>query len=311
MSDDRFRAYREEMFRLYNEARYAQALAHVERGMPEFPDRWADVVYWKSCLAARTGDVPLALRVLSDAVERGWWWSEAGLRRDPDLQSLQDVPEFEHLVAVCRERQADAQARSRPELLTISPQRGSPPHPILLTLHGAGGNAADFAPYWQAATTHGWLVAVPQSSQMFAPTRFHWPDLERATQEILEHYDTLLRRHPVDAKRTVLAGFSQGGRTAIWLTLSGILPARGFLGIACALPNPEEIHTLLRDREPKHRGYLIVGTQDLVYDAALKTADLIRSHSIPLEVETIDGLAHEIPQDFDRRLPRALEFLAP
>lgn len=123
-----------------------------------------------------------------------------------------------------------------------------------------------------------------------------------------EHYDTILKRYPIDARRTVLAGFSQGGRTAIWLTLSGILPARGFLGIACALPD-EEIRSLLRDREPKHHGYLIVGTKDYVYEQTLGMADLLRSYLTPVEVETIEGLAHEIPEDFDLRLPRILDFL--
>jgi predicted esterase len=231
-----------------------------------------------------------------------------GLRADPDLKSLQELREFEEIVAVCRERHAAAQATSEPELLILQPDGGAPPYPILLALHGAGENAKDFAVHWQAATASGWLVGVPQSSQMFSPTRFTWRDLKIATQEILSHYDTMLKRHTADAHRTVLAGFSQGGRTAIWLTLSGILPARGFLGIACALPD-EEIRKLLRDREPKHRGYLIVGTKDYVYEQTRVMADLLGSYSMPIEVETIEGLAHEIPEDFGGRLIHALAVL--
>jgi len=309
MSDDRFRLFRDKMFGLYGEGRYAEALAHVEQGAPEFPQQWTDLTYWKVCLATRSGDVPLALRILSEAAGHGWWWSEIGLRQDPDLQPLHGLPEFEQLVDLCRERHAAAQALSRPELRIIQPQTGTPPYPILIALHGAAGSADEFASHWQPAAAHGWLVGVPQSSQMSAPTRFDWRDLEVGTQEILGHYDTILKRHPVDAHRTVLAGFSQGGRTAIWLTLSGILPARGFIGIACALSDPDEIRRLLRDREPKHRGYLMVGTKDYVYPQVLAMAELLRSYSITLKVETIDGLAHEIPEDFARRSARALDFL--
>lgn len=308
MSDDRFRAYREKMFRLYAERRYADALAHVEQGAAQFPQHWADITFWRGCLVTRSGNVPLALQIFNEAAEKGWWWSEANLRRDTDLQPLQGLPEFEHLVDLSRERHAAAQTLSRPQLRIIQPQTGTPPYPILIALHGAAGSADEFASHWHPAAAHGWLVGVPQSSQMSTPTRFEWRDLKTATQEILEHYDTILRCYPSDARRTVLAGFSQGGRTAIWLTLSGILPARGFLGIACALPD-EEIQGLLRDREPKHRGHLIVGTKDYVYEQTLATADLLRTYSMPVDVETIDGLAHEIPADFDKRLPPVLRFL--
>jgi predicted esterase len=308
MSDDRFRTFRDKMFRLYGERRYAEALAHVEQGASQFPEQWTDTVYWRGCLAARSGDIPRSLRILNDAAGKGWWWSETALRQDADLEPLQKLPEFEQLLALCRERHAAAQASSHPRLRIIQPQTGAPPHPILLALHGAGGNTEEFASHWQPAAAHGWLVGVPQSSQMSAPTRFDWRDLQTATQEILEHYNTMLKRYPADAKRTVLAGFSQGGRTAIWMTLSGILPARGFLGIACALPD-DEIRKLLRDREPKHRGHLMVGTRDYGYEQTIAMADMLGSYSIPVKVDTIEGLAHEIPQDFDLRLPRALKSL--
>lgn len=78
MSADRFRAYREKMFRLYGEGRYGEALVHLNQGAHQFPQKWTDIAYWGGCLAARMGDIPKALKTLDEAVERGWWWSESG-----------------------------------------------------------------------------------------------------------------------------------------------------------------------------------------------------------------------------------------
>ncbi len=302
-----FREVRDEMFRLYAEHRYLEALALVRRESPGFPDRWGDTLYWIGCLAAATGDQPRALHALREAVERGHWWSEGMLCGDPDLRSLQGHQEFDTLVAVCKKRQAEAEEQSSPRLLTLRPT-SRPPHPLLITLHGQGGNAEEFAEYWHPAVEGGWLVAVPQSSRMNAPGRFEWSDRDRARDEMREHYAALAREHAIDLSRVILAGFSQGGAVAIWLAARGVIPARGFLGVACAARDLDEIRASVKAR-PSLRGHLIVGTKDYVYDRARELADLLRSLAIAVELEAPEGWGHDIPVDFDRRLGRALEFL--
>ncbi len=164
MPDDlSFAHLREEVFRLHAAGRYRDALALLEREAVRFPDRWRESLYWQGCLATRAGDLDRALRFLKEAVERGHWWSEASLRGDPDLEALQGRAEFEALVSVCRQRQAEAEAGARPELLVFSPRK-EPPWPLLIALHGAGGRAEGFAEYWHWATVDGWLVAVRSTS---------------------------------------------------------------------------------------------------------------------------------------------------
>lgn len=95
------------------------------------------------------------------------------MRGDPDLKVLQGDPQFEALVSVCRQRHAQAETSARRELLRLRPGT-DPPWPLLMALHGAGGDAEEFSPHWQRATAEGWLVGIPQSSQMIAPGRFGW-----------------------------------------------------------------------------------------------------------------------------------------
>ena len=183
--------------------------AHPRRaGTVHSPERWGDTLYWRGCLTALVGDLDGALRLLKEAVDRGHWWSGGSLRGDPDLKVLQGDPQFEALVSVCRQRHAQAETSARPELLRLRPGT-DPPWPLLMALHGAGGDAEEFSPHWQRATAEGWLVGIPQSSQMIAPGRFGWADQDRAAQEIRGHYQTIIRECRVDPGRVIMAGFSQ------------------------------------------------------------------------------------------------------
>jgi predicted esterase len=304
-----FQRFREETFRLYTEGRHAEALALVERNSPCFPDRWGDTLYWRGCLTALTGDRAGALRLLEEAVERGHWWSEGALRGDPDLSSLQGQGRFEALVEVCRQRHAQAEVGAWAELRVLRP-RTDPPWPLVIALHGAGGNAEEFGERWQPAVAAGWLVGIPQSSRMVAPGRFGWGDHDRAVQEIREHFQALIREHPIDRDRVIVAGFSQGGATAIGMALSGSLPVRGFLGIACAARDLNEIRAVVSDtRTLAIRGYLVVGDRDYVFDRARRLSEVLTDAGLAVRLEVRPGLGHEIPRDFDRSLLAGLEFV--
>jgi hypothetical protein len=47
-----------------------------------FPERGAYMSSPRACLHAVMGDIGEAIRVIRDAIERGWWWSE-GRVADP------------------------------------------------------------------------------------------------------------------------------------------------------------------------------------------------------------------------------------
>ena len=64
-----------------------------------------------------------------------------------------------------------------------------------------------------------------------------WDDLEIASQEVHHSYAALLDKFAVDRGRTVTAGHSMGGEVAIWLALSGTIPAAGFLAVGPSGPN--------------------------------------------------------------------------
>jgi predicted esterase len=306
-----FRELRENVFRLHADGRYADALALIRRESERLgrSGQEGHLAFWEACLRTLLGETEEAIDCLSCAIEQGHWWSEAALRRDPDLASLQGNERFESLVAVCQRRHAEAQSRATPVLRVLEPT-SRPPWPLLLALHSAGGNVEESAEHWGHAVDQGWLVALPQSSQVLWPNGYCWTDRDRAIRELVEHYHSLLECYSVDSDRVVLGGFSQGGAVAIWAALSGALKTCGVMGVACALRDLGEIRDSIEQRPmPDLRVYLVVGEKDGFCPRVGELSQIIRQARMSVRLEEVPGLGHDYPMDLNQYLVAGLSFL--
>jgi pimeloyl-ACP methyl ester carboxylesterase len=302
----------------YQSGEYAEALDLITREAGRFPTEARRTYFWRVCMASLINEADLALRLLEEAVAAGLWYPETQLREDPDLLSLQGVPQFEQLVAVCRQRQAEAQAQAVPTLTVLEPEGGCRealrPCPLLLALHGNNQNVESSVGFWRPAVSHGWLLALPQSSQASGPDIYVWNDRDWAVREIQAHDAALRERYAVDPSRVVVAGFSMGGELAIWLALSAAIQVRGFVAVGPGGPYiqaPDNWTPLIEaSRERDVRGYLFVGEQDVFcYSGTQALATLLSLHNIPYELKVYPRLGHEFPPGFEQSLARALQFI--
>ena len=307
-----FARLRTDVFKLHQQAQYDRALELVDREAADFPEETSGITYWRICLLARKGDADGALEAMARAVETGWWRAERILRRDSDLAQLQGVGEFERLVEICRAREQAAQACARPALRTLVPAAAPPKagYPLLIALHGFGGNVADFGMSWRRIPDQGWLVALPQASQVVDRDGYSWDDHDLAAGELEHHYQALCRKYPIDSSRIVLAGFSQGGVMATWLALRGLpAEARGVLVIVAGARDPEPFARLARARAICPRAYAVIGSRDFAADSVRRFARVLESAGIPTTVDEQPDLDHELPVNFDETVTRALEFI--
>jgi predicted esterase len=193
----------------------------------------------------------------------------------------------------------------------LAPESGVPPYPLLLALHGNNSSLARSERYWRAAAGHGWLVALPQSSQAMGEQSYGWNDRGWAVREIKQHFATMSQQQPIDSRQVVVAGFSMGGGLAGWLALSGELPARGFIGVGPYLSSIEAVLPLLAAPRPRRlRAYLVASQRDTYcYGVALKLAELLPRHGIACELELHPDLGHDFPPEFERSLIDGLDFI--
>jgi predicted esterase len=308
---EEFHRVRRQVLSLYRQGRYGEALQAALAAKESFPEKEGEVSFWIACLFCRLGDPEGGLEILQEALERGHWWGERSLLNDPDLEPIRKRLEFKRLLEVCKERQKAAQAQAKPDLLLLPPKRRGEKFPLLIALHWFGGTAQAFAPYWEVAREQGFLLAVPQSSQVESEGGFGWTDRERARKELAAHWEKLKSEKRVDPKRVILAGASQGGALAMELALSGEpIPVLGFIAVVPAIRDPRGLAELAKGAVKRGvRGMVITGE----YDHFRSTAEAFHAYAqeagLRCTLEVVPGLGHDFPDDFPSRLGKALRFL--
>ncbi len=164
MSDMAFNDLDRQLMSLYGAKEYQQAFELVERERLHFPEQRRQIAYWRLCMHALTGKQTESLQIFRETLDQGYWFAPRWLADDPDLVSLQPLPEFQEMVEICSQRLVGLKAQ--PELLIAPPEEHSTKLPLLIALHGNGGNAGNALKARNRITSRGWLLAVPQSSQV-------------------------------------------------------------------------------------------------------------------------------------------------
>lgn len=308
---DEFSASTQRLFALYNDGEYAGALDVARDLAFAFPEQGEQTSFWQICLLARLGETEGAVQVLETAVNAGLWWSAAMLREEEDLTPLQDLPAFNKLVQICHQRFTAAQAAVKPELLTLLPEGDPPPlYPLLVVLHGRRSTATKARTHWEPATGLGWLLALPQSSQVAGQGKYSWDDLETACEEIKTHLARLQETYPLDPEKTVLAGFSQGGALAIELSLATGLNAAGFFAVVPGMRQVERLKGAIQSSKVTGlRGYFIAGEQDPRFGDLIDVLRILGKHKIACELEKHTNLGHDYPEAFASSLAAGLRYV--
>ena len=186
---------------------------------------------------------------------------------------------------------------------------GAGPHPTILTLHGRGANALDLlglAPYLCGGK---FLLICPQGplETPIGPgaTGYAWypmnfggaPDLPAilSAREKLEQFlDAAIERYPIDPKKLVVLGFSQGGVMAYALGLT--LPERFAAMVALSSWLPQEAFKQAPSGAAQSLPTLVHhGSRDELIDVnrARSSVEKLREWRVPVTYREYD-MGHEI-----------------
>lgn len=297
---------------LYFEGKIKEAYDLMTGVGNQYPD-WTGRVYEiRLDLAALLGKLDLAEDILEEALAKGFFYSENVLRLDGDVKALQGRARYEALVSKSLSILTEHQKTSAPEMMILEPTvetRG--PLPWIMALHGNNSNAGVMQEYWDGLRKDGWLVALPQSSQIVARNLFVWNDMLLVENELAQHVQTLESRYSLNKQQGLILGFSKGGHAAIHCALKGIVPVNGFVALAPFVGDPQAVAGL-RDSEhqSKLKGYFVLGEQDQECNpGALNLAELLPGVGVPCQCEVVAEIAHAIPDDLEPYLSRARKFI--
>jgi phospholipase/carboxylesterase len=194
---------------------------------------------------------------------------------------------------------------------TIYEPKGVGPHPTILTLHGRGANALDLlglAPY---LCNGKFLMICPQGplETPIGPDAFGYawypmsmggpPDIGAilSSRQMLQQFlDSCLQRYPIDAKKLVVLGFSQGGVMAYSLALSNPERFAGLAVLSSWLPR-ELIPEISINQEAVRVLPTLVqhGSEDpmIQIQRAQDSVEQLREFRVPLTYREYD-MGHEI-----------------
>lgn len=291
----------------------AGALRMLEAERASYPRHLGLSYLMEAEMRAAAGERDAALAPLERALSEGCRYRRDWLLGNKALAPLAESAALQDLAERAQRAYDAAAEQAKPHLMFAMPDTlpDAFGYPLLMVLHGNNSNAKETAPFWSGMADRGWVVAVPQSSEIgMTPGAFTWNDRARTASELDLHFDRVKKATQVDMSRIVLAGFSMGATQAIGLALQKRFTVRGVLSVAGWMPWIDEYRELIeRGMTKMLRTYVLVGEHDPSAQGARDLVASLREHKMRAQLDERPGLGHDYPEDMDATLPRALEFV--
>jgi predicted esterase len=174
--------------------------------------------------------------------------------------------------------------------------------PVLLYLHGRGGNAFEDCRKWaRVARQFGWIVCPEGPSITDSGGRTWNNDAETAKRIVDATLEALRAEYKGRLRRrgNVLIGFSEGAFVAQQIGLRD--PAHWSRWLILAANDQywfgDAPQLLEHNRAKIRRVVLFTGENDGVVENTRRAGEMLKSARIPVRIRIIPGLGHEVPAD--------------
>jgi len=308
-----FADFKAEVGRRFNAGEMAEAVELLEGAIDRFPAERYEITYSLAYAHLVLGDHDRALSVLEDGLARGFWF--AFPLEAPVIQPMRDHARFRKILATSddRRRRAQVNTRSRWEVSVPSTYRRGRPVPLFIALHGWGDTIDDLREVWRSERLgREFLTVFVQSSQLVKMDGgCGWDDVERGREEIERFYRQTLETYAADPARTLVGGFSQGGRMAIDVAFGGVIPVSAFVVVnpGGGIPSSLTPGAAEDARRRGMRGVILTGEHDPDLDEQREMLAVLDRVGFACRSVVIRELGHWYPEDFPAQLDLALDFV--
>jgi predicted esterase len=180
--------------------------------------------------------------------------------------------------------------------------RSTSPKPILMYLHGRGGNPQNDCRKWaKVASKYGWIVCPSGPGDRGNGDRAWNNDADSAKHVVDATVAALRKKYKgrVKTRGNVLIGFSEGAFVAQRIGVQDpdhwsrwlILAANDTYWFGDA---PQLIE---QNRRKIRRVYLFTGENDMVAQNTVRAGEMLKNQHINVRVQLMPGLGHEVPSD--------------
>ena len=306
--------YRKKVYELYFQGRHGEALEVAEKAHALFKEKISETSYWLACLNSVLHKEDKAIEILTNSLDDGVWWSPKMLEGEKDLDPLRNREEFKRIMGRCWKIFEEKQKESKPERLVFYPDEfdEKKKYQLFVALHKGGDNAEEFCRYWKRVLKRGYILLVPQSSQVYGPNSFWWSDWEKAKKEVTDHIMEMKGEHNLIEDGIVVAGASQGASLGmVDLVLEDTpLNLKRFIAVVPPIDDVSFFIPLLKNGVRKGvKGYILAGEKDRFTKNTEDLCSEMEKAGLPYMLTVVKGLGHDFPSDFDVYLDEALDYM--
>ncbi|MFX0112955.1 MAG: alpha/beta hydrolase [Candidatus Hodarchaeota archaeon] len=292
---------------------YNKGLKLAIDSIARFPENPSLTYSWTAIFHFFLGENEKSIQVLAEGLTKGAVWSPLFL--EEGFQKLKDHPRFLEILELIRKNFGNYKYLNQAELLVRTPKSyfTSKQYPLLLVFHGRFDNNAANDLRWRNIVEQNQIfLALLQSSQMQSGNHFVWDDENKSFEDLKRALAILVGRYPIDASKIILAGVSQGSELALVAIFSGLVAASKFISVIPSFGSFSyqlADENSLRNKKEKFRGCFIAGEQDPRFSRTKTFFELLRENGMHSRLFSYPELGHQIPDDFNRILPKAVDFV--
>jgi len=173
--------------------------------------------------------------------------------------------------------------------------------PVIMYLHGRGGNPAEDCRKWaRVATQFGWVVCPSGSGTNDVGGRT-WTNGTVDAQRIIDGTLKALRekyKSKVQLRNNVLVGFSEGAWVAMNVGLKNQRTWSRWLILGASDAYWGDVSEALdKAKRQVQRVYLLTGENDGVAEKTVRVGETLKKVKVPVKVKLVPGMGHEVPSD--------------
>jgi len=181
------------------------------------------------------------------------------------------------------------------------------PAALVVALHGLGGTAEGFAPVWQTvADRAGVVLAVPEAVERFEAGT-SWGKVEDCETLVLRAIAKARSQVPIDPRRIVLTGFSQGATMTYHVALRHPDVFAGAIALAGRFD--ESVTSVPSKAKVLPRFAILCGERDRCPENNRAAARTLEAAGAQVLLKIYPGLGHELPPRSPMELYEALRFV--
>jgi dienelactone hydrolase len=272
------------------------------------------LIYWKlSFQYANLKQYDKCFEILKKGQGEGlFYYLRTGNRVFPPyLKELEKLDGYEAFLEKNNALKEEAARTSKTEYMIQLPKsyNENTKYPLMLILHGGIGNITGMQNnYISTKLDSDFIVAYFQGAKIVGSSSRRF-SMEDWTEKIVEGYEQIASKYPIDTTKIILAGPSAGGYRSLILGLNNQIPAKGLLLSFTVYPRELDSTLFIKSAERGLKISMLCGENDWAIQQQKKLGYLLDKYGINNRFVVFPEEGHDFPENWPYYLDTSLEFI--